>query len=212
MHIALISVHGIPEALFGLGLSHGLTSGILEARGAEADKMAPRLIQIARQLAGKGNGEDKFLRQITMYYDVSAPRYWWSEADTYAVGVVKQSESTMHGLHKLQRFSQAHFAHKIPESMLDALNYLLEEYKTKRDDYALTMLKNALPEGFLQRRIWMVSMAAALGVIRQRWIHRLPEWRVVCRQILADLPDWAKYGIHDIVAQDALMRAGDIDG
>ncbi len=192
MQIALISVHGIPEALFGLGLSHGLTSGIQEARGPEADKAAPRLIQIARQLAGRGGGEDKFLRQITMYYDVKAPRYWWSEADTYSVGVVKQSESTMHGLHKIDRFQQSHFAHKIPESMLESLNALLEEYKQNRDVYALTMLKNALPEGYMQRRIWSLSMAAAVGIVRQRHAHRLPEWHDVCRRISADLPGWAQ--------------------
>ena len=207
MQIDLISIHGVKEALFGLGLSHGLTSGVHPAIGAEADKMMPRLTSIARKLAGKGNGEDKFLRMITMTYDVQAPRYWWSEADTYSVGVVKQSESTMHGLHHIERFTQAHFAHKIPEPMLDSLNVLLEEYKTNRDSYTLVMLKNALPEGFLQRRIWMISMAAAINIVRQRWRHRLPEWQDACRRIVEDLPDFGLVAVHDAAAEIVRMQA-----
>ena len=96
MQVKVLSESGYRYALFGIGLSYGLTSGKTTDQVALGDALLDRLYGIAKKLAHKGNAENKFLRQISVTLDVEAPIYWWKQADTYKVGTTSQSESTMH--------------------------------------------------------------------------------------------------------------------
>lgn len=191
MKTAIISgPHFVTEALFGIGLSYGLTSGIENVKDLERAECYDRIMQIARGLAHKpGGGHNKFLETITLTLDVKAPRYWWQEFDTYRVGVTKQSESTMHTL-LTRPFSIQDF--EIEEELVGSYITVLEgarkayvelqsmckvvDMESQKDEM-LCMIKKILPECYLQRRIVCLNAKALQNMYTQRKDHRLPEWR-----------------------------------
>ena len=120
MIVDVLKVDGIEEALLGMGLSYGLTSNknIIDMEDA---KLAARLTKICAKCAQRGNGEDKFLRMIQIWADVTAPRFWWAEFDTYKVGTVALSESTMHTLGK-RPLTPEDFEWGLPIELIDGLN------------------------------------------------------------------------------------------
>ena len=184
MKIKVLEESGYAYALFGIGLSYGLTSDI-ENSGSIGNEIElyNKLKGVADKLAHKGNGENKFLRQISVWLDITAPRYWWIEFDTYKIGTTAQSESTMHTFHK-KPFTRDMFENE--QFITDLDLEMLESYRTEKavDRY---ILKNRLPESFLQRRIVSCNYAVLQNMIRQRYNHKLPEWRYFCRQILSQV-------------------------
>lgn len=173
-------------AQYGLGLSYGLTSGKnIDDISGELDK---RLASVMDRLAGIGNGEDKFLRQIPVCYNIQAPLYWWSEMDTYKVGTTAQSESTMHSLGSVPKITQDMFERNIPDGILNELNIVLNRYRVSHSDVDFMMLKNILPSGWLQRRMWTANYAVLKNIYRQRKHHRLPEWCQFCETVRKSTP------------------------
>lgn len=133
-------------------------------------------------------GENKFLESIIVYLDITAPRYWWQEFDTYRVGVTKQSESTMHTLTK--RPLQIDDFEFITDEYLVYLNKLIEDYKNADKDTRtekLILLKSSLPEGFLQRRIVCTNYKTLQNIVIQRSNHRLPHWKTFISFLLENL-------------------------
>ena len=92
MKTTILSEYGFHEALLGMGLSYGKTSGVTSLWDIRDDA---GLKERALKLAGLGKGHDKFLRMIVATLDVTAPLYWWKQFDTYKIGTAAQSESTM---------------------------------------------------------------------------------------------------------------------
>ena len=180
MIVDVLKVDGIKEALLGMGLSYGLTSN-KNIICMEDAKLAGRLTKICAKCAQRGNGEDKFLRMIQIWADVTAPRFWWAEFDTYKVGTVALSESTMHTLGK-RPLTPEDFETPIEPGYLDTLNSAL------RSDNAIDFNKGMLPEGFLQRRIVNFNYAVFANMIRQRRNHRLPQWRYFLGNTFYALP------------------------
>jgi len=168
MKIKVLKECGYEEALLGLGLSYGLTDDEVSIGGVLSD----RLIRVSKNLCERDYGHNKFLESIQVWLDVTAPRYWHSEADTYRVGSTKQSQSTMHTLMK-KPFTQEMFEKPIPNSVLMELEQL-------RKDNSFDELKNLLPEGFLQRRIWNVNYKVLRNIIAQRKKHKLQQWQYFC--------------------------------
>jgi len=158
MKVSILQEAGFEKAMFGLALSYGTT--------------VDRAIKVSKNLAFKDHGHNKFLESIDVWLDVTAPRYWWQEADTYRL-TTKQSESTIHSLNK-KKFSQEDFEKPIPEFYLNHLNELL------KDNSNFAQLKNDLPEGYLQRRIWKVSYKTLREILIQRSNHKLAEWKYFC--------------------------------
>lgn len=130
--------------------------------------------------AFKGGGETKFLESIVLWLWIEAPRYWWQEADTYRIST-KQSGSTMHTLAK-RPLTMFDFEAPIDPSYLDYLNRLREQFNRK--EVTIDVFKNALPEGFLQERVWMMSYKTLQNIVAQRSQHRLPQWRWFCSGIV----------------------------
>ena len=180
MRVEVLWEYGYGPALFGLGLSYGLTSDYYFFETEWREQISERLCRVSQRCAKKGNGEEKFLRMIQIWADVTAPRFWWTEFDTYKVGTVALSESTMHTLGKRQ-LTPEDFETPI-EGYLDTLNSAL------RSDNAIDFNKGMLPEGFLQRRIVNFSYAVFANMIRQRRNHRLPQWHYFLNKIYYDLP------------------------
>ena len=181
MIVDVLKVDGIEEALLGMGLSYGLTSD-KKIRCLKDPKLAVRLTKICEKCAQRGNGEDKFLRMIQIWADVTAPRFWWAEFDTYKVGTVALSESTMHTLGK-RPLEMRDFEGGLPIVLLDLLNA-----RTCTPGCTIEAKKELLPESFLQRRIVNFSYAVFANMIRQRRNHRLPQWHYFLNKIYYGLP------------------------
>ena len=181
MKVDVLKVDGIEEALLGMGLSYGLTSN-KNIICMEDQKLAARLTKICAKCAQRGNGEDKFLRMIQIWADVTAPRFWWAEFDTYKVGTVALSESTMHTLGK-RPLAQEDFEGGLPFVLLALLNA-----RTCTPGYTIEAKKELLPESFLQRRIVNFNYAVFANMIRQRRNHRLPQWHYFLNNVYYALP------------------------
>ena len=176
MRVIVLSESGYAEALLGLGLSYGQTSGQTWEEFLADNVMLGKLEQIARKLSAKDSGENKFLESIAVWLDIQAPRFWWQQMATYRIGVSTQSESTMRTL--LRRpFQPNDFEFPLPQETWARLQALV-------DARQLTDLKNELPEGFLQRRIVCASYKSLRHIIGQRHNHRLPQWQVFCRSVV----------------------------
>lgn len=202
----------VTEALFGIGLSFGLTSDMDRVRTLVHTPMYERLIKVARGLAHKQGGHNKFLETIMFTLDVDAPRYWWQEFDTYRVGVTKQSESTMHTMMS-RPFRHEDFQHALPDHILESLNMLQGEFvlaKEKGDEEAMKdyfkTLKNCLPEGFLQRRVVCINAKTLQNMYMQRKNHRLPEWRYFFDSISSYLLSFCGDNVDDPDVDCALAR------
>lgn len=165
MKVKVISEYGKEEAVLGLSLSYNIT----QERAAE----------VCKKLAPKDGGHNKFLESITVYLDVTAARYWWSQFDTYRTGITKQSESTMHTLMK-NKLNENNFEQGTSYDIIDEVNYFIEN---KFFDRA----KRNLPESFLQRRIICTNYKTLRTIIKQRKSHRLKEWKQFCEDVVEQL-------------------------
>ena len=152
MIVLVIEEAGYKEALLGIRLSYN----------SKTENLHPRSILLASQ----DSGHNKFLESIVMWLDITAPRFWWQQFDTYRAGVTKQSQSTMHTLYN-HTFIQDNFETYIPAALLDILN----KYKDQPE------LKGMLPESFLQRRIVCTNYKVIRHIIKQRFTHKLKQWQ-----------------------------------
>lgn len=158
MKIQILKEEGYEEALIGISLSYN----------AKLERMPERAVQLAK-LDG---GHNKFLESICVWLDITAPRYWWQQLDTYRIGVTKQSESTMHTLMKTP-ITKDLFTDKVLPEIVE----LLEGLRIKGE---FDTLKENLPEGFFQRRILCTNYKSLRHMYWQRKSHKLKEWQIFC--------------------------------
>ena len=178
MEVNKLEEWGFEYALYGLSLSYK-DSKISPDEWWTKDKM-DRMLKVSKKLAHRGGGHNKFLESIVVWLDINAPRYWWSEFDTYRVGVTKQSESTMHRLQK-RPVEQEDFQQPIPKEVLGALNEAIA------DGEPVEVIKGLLPEAYLQRRVVCTNYKSLQHIYHQRKDHRLPEWKEFCKEVLDQL-------------------------
>lgn len=184
LEVRILETSTIYPALFGLGLSYGLTDFETTQFG---DDLTQRLISVADRLAGKDGGHNKFLESINVSMLIRAPRYWWQEFDTYRVGVTKQSESTMHTItHRLLDYSDFAGGY-IQKDVLDHLNELITMYREETNltywQTCFNKIKLHLPEGFLQTRCVTLNLKVLRNMWFQRRNHRLHEWSMFFEQV-----------------------------
>lgn len=147
-------------------------------------------LNLMKRLAKAGTDHRKFMRMIVVYVDVTAPLYWWKEADTYKVGTVRNSCSTMHKITEkeftLDDFSHEHLDDYSLKYMIDiirALNVSREMFldtKNKKDWYQLIQL---LPSSYNQRATLMLNYEVLANMYHSRKNHKLDEWREFCKWI-----------------------------
>lgn len=166
MKMEIIEEHGFYPAMKGLSRSF--------------NQPLENMPQVALRLASKDGGHNKFLESMVVWLDIEAPRFWWSEFDTYRAGVTKQSDSTMHTL-KRQPLTQDNFEYFIRHDLLSFLNDLIS------DNSDIEMIKTHLPEGFLQGRTVCLNYKTVRNIILQRHKHRLPQWRQFCEFMIMHL-------------------------
>ncbi len=149
-------------------------------------------LDLARRLAHAGSDHRKFLRQIFVSVDITAPLYWWKEFDTYKVGTVANSCSTMHKIHS-KEFSREDFScdRLTPEALeaLDALISFLEEERKKfvetKDKAPWHNMIQLLPSSFNQMRTVTLNYENLISIYYARKSHKLPEWHTLCDWIMS---------------------------
>lgn len=142
-------------------------------------KIGENDLKLAQALIKAGSSHRKFLRQIFVSVDITAPLYWWKEFDTYKVGTVANSTSTMHKLADTPITIDC-FEHS--ELLKDDLILWLEATRrrfiaTKKKDEWLKLIVN-LPESWLQKRTVTMSYENIYAMLEQRKNHKLTEWSV----------------------------------
>ncbi len=167
MKIQILNESGFNEAMLGISLSYNQPFII------------KKQYDVAKRLCNKDMAHNKFLESMQVWIDITAPRYWWQQFDTYRVGTTKQSGSTMHTIMR-SNLTQNDFAEPIHAETLYRLNHLI----SVKD---FNQLKVELPEGFLQRRIVNTNYKVLRNVILQRKTHRLKEWQIFINNILSQV-------------------------
>ena len=150
-------------------------------------------LTLMKQLVKAGTDHRKFMRFITVTCDITAPLYWWKEADTYKVGTVSNSCSTMHTLPKkeftLDDFSHEHLYNgedkgtaflKDFEYTLAALNAARNLYLQTKDKKYWWQMIQLLPSSYNQRRTLMLNYEVLRNMYHARKNHKLDEWRDFC--------------------------------
>lgn len=178
MQVKVIEEHGYEAALRGMAYSYKDRAIEPEAWWSGQKEKAEKR---AKLLAKKGGGHNKFLESITVWVDIEACRAFWSEFDTYRVGMTKNSESSMHTLQKREP-TAADFEEGTSPFMIEAF---CAAWPTLKSD--VTALKMALPEGFLQRRMVCTNYKVLQNIIWQRTGHRLLWWSVFIDEIMAQV-------------------------
>lgn len=148
-------------------------------------------LNLATRLIKAGTEHRKFLRMIHVQMDVTAPLYWWKEADTYKVGTTANSCSTMHKIaakeFALDDFSHDHLFNdavvyngyvstSVLECVIGALNEFRNLYLETKDKRYWWQMIQLLPSSYNQRRTWDMSMETLLSILHQRKNHKLDEW------------------------------------
>lgn len=146
--------------------------------------------QLMMNLAAGGPVHAKYRRMITVYADIAAPLYWWKEYDTYKVGTVANSCSTMHKIHDrpfvTSDFSCEHLlvqSEKLLQETIDTLNYFRERFVETGDKDYWWQLIQLLPSSYNQKRTIMTNYEVLCNQYFSRRNHKLDEWHDYCRWI-----------------------------
>lgn len=178
-----------------------------DCTGFECFEVGPNDLKLMTTLRNAGTDHRKFMRMITVYLDITAPLYWWKEFDTYKVGTVANSCSTMHKIHA-REFTVDDFSHDHLLSManndagdalflndannirvdgddllgliINVLNYYRGRYiKTKDKRYWWQMIQ-LLPSSYNQKRTVMLNYEVLANIYKSRRHHKLDEWHTLC--------------------------------
>ena len=147
-------------------------------------------LSLARRLAVAGSDHRKFLRQIMVSMDINAPLYWWKEFDTYKVGTVANSCSTMHKI-QAKEFSRDDFScDRLTDNALAVLDNLITFLESERVRFNETKDKAAwhnmiqlLPSSFNQLRTVTLNYEVLINIYYARRHHKLAEWHTLCAAI-----------------------------
>ena len=153
-------------------------------------KMGNNDKDLMKRLAMAGTDHRKFMRMMPVYVRITAPLYWWKEFDTYKVGTVANSCSTMHKIaakeFTVDDFSTEHLisdSNAMMKTTCDLLNQYREKYlKTKDKKYWLQMIQ-LLPSSYNQTRNVMLNYEVLANIYKSRKDHKLDEWRDFCKWI-----------------------------
>lgn len=177
------------------------------AKGCDPDKyhfcVGENDFHLMQVLANSGPDDGKFLRMIHVQLDVTAPLYWWKEADQYKVGTVTDSCSTMHKIHakefELDDFSHEHIINSVGMgaqeievrispmqallTTIECMNSYRKLYLETKDKKYWWQMIQLLPSSYNQRRTWDLNYAVLRNIYHARRNHKLDEWRELCAWI-----------------------------
>ncbi len=147
-------------------------------------------LALAMRLAKAGSDHRKFLRQIIVSMDITAPLYWWKEFDTYKVGTVANSTSTMHKIHAKEFCREDFSCDKMSESALSVLDSVIAFLECEREAFLTTKDKahwhnmiQLLPTSYNQLRTVTLNYEVLINIYHARRYHKLDEWKLLCAEI-----------------------------
>ena len=158
--------------------------------------IGPNDLDLMKRLRNAGADHRKFMRMITVYVDITAPLYWWKEFDTYKVGTVANSCSTMHKI-QAKEFTIDDFSHEhlisdcLLEYVINELNIyrdIYNNYDKQTDEYKFDFSKKdiwwqmiqLLPSSYNQKRTVMLNYEVLANIYKSRKSHKLDEWHTFC--------------------------------
>lgn len=173
--------------------------------GFECFCVGPNDIDLMNRLRNSGTDHRKFMRMITVYVDITAPLYWWKEFDTYKIGTVANSCSTMHKIaakeFTLEDFSHEHLfteenlryeaepdSLKLLNTIINALNAYRLAYLEEGDKSIWWQMIQLLPSSYNQRRTVMLNYEVLTSIYKSRKYHKLDEWSVGFMNWIKSLP------------------------
>ena len=174
--------------------SEGHVCNICQGRGSMSFiEMGPNDLDLMKRLRNAGTDHRKFMRMITVYLDITAPLYWWKEFDTYKVGTVANSCSTMHKIHAKEFTLEDFSCEKLYDPLgdlrpiVDRLNVYRERYLKTKDKNDWWQMIQLLPTSYNQKRTVMLNYEVLANIYKSRRHHRLDEWHTLCDWI-SELP------------------------
>ena len=141
---------------------------------------------LMKNLRNAGTDHRKFMRMITVYLDVTAPLYFWKEFDTYKVGTVANSCSTMHKIHAKEFTLEDFSCEKLYDPLgdlrpiIDRLNVYRERYLKTKDKNDWWQMIQLLPTSYNQKRTVMLNYEVLANIYKSRRNHKLDEWHTFC--------------------------------
>lgn len=174
--------------------SRDIDSGYYPKYSKPETYIGPNDLDLMNRLRNSGTDHRKFMRMITVYLDITAPLYWWKEFDTYKVGTVANSCSTMHKIAEkeftLDDFSHEYLNEKSLYMLNDTIQYLnavREAFIETKDKHYWWQMIQLLPSSYNQRRTIMLNYEVLTNIYKSRRNHKLDEWHTFCDWI-EDLP------------------------
>lgn len=147
-------------------------------------------LKLMQKLSKAGSDHAKFLRMINVTVDITAPLYWWKEYDTYKVGTVANSCSTMHKIHDkeftIEDFSCEHLGDMGKDTLLcviKAMNTARELFVTSKQKWYWYQMIQLLPTSYNQKRTVQLNYQVLKNIYHARKNHKLDEWREFCKWI-----------------------------
>ena len=184
------AVRGMRNPLESWKKSDSTFALIETAEGKYIPDIGKNDLDLMKRLVNAGSDHSKFMRMIIVSCDITAPLYWWKEYDTYKVGTVANSCSTMHKIHS-KEFSLNDFSHEhmseisknIMGVVIRGLNSNRKEYNEGKDKDHWWQMIQLLPTSYNQRRTVMLNYAVLRNMYHARKFHKLDEWVAFCRWV-----------------------------
>ena len=191
LKIENFEVYGIPRSVYSA--RNAFNSWNKSDSDLSTDSLGNADLDLAIRLRNAGTDHRKFMRMITVYLDITAPLYWWKEFDTYKVGTVANSCSTMHKIaakeFTLEDFSCEH----LENSWLAHLKETIRLLNEARDAYNWCntdakkewwwQMIQLLPSSYNQKRTVMLNYEVLANIYKSRRNHKLDEWHTFCEWI-----------------------------
>ena len=155
--------------------------------GIHYPEIGPNDYKLMKRLAKAGSDHRKYLRQIFISMDITAPRFWWAEYDTYKVGTVANSTSTMHKIHA-KEFTRDDFSIEncddetsaVMDNLISTLNIRRNLYNETKDKKYWRQMIEMLPASYNQTRTVTLNYEVAINMYKARRHHKLTEWHTLC--------------------------------
>ena len=152
-------------------------------------------LSLAQRLRKAGSDHRKFLRQVFVSADITAPMYWWKEYDTYKVGTVANSTSTMHKITSAPFDISQFSADKMDSDTLEVMGVIIKKLEELRLKFLETKDKQywydiiqLLPSSYDQMRTCTMNYENLIAIYHSRCNHKLDEWHVFCDEFISGLP------------------------
>lgn len=194
IQISNVSVQNIARAVYSA--RNAMNSWYKSDSDITSNVLGENDLNLAKKLCKAGTDHRKFMRMITVYMDITAPLYWWKEFDTYKIGTVANSCSTMHKIHAkeftMEDFSCEHLIDTcLLESVINELNIyrtIYNNYDKQTEEYKNEFSKKdiwwqiiqLLPSSYNQKRTIMLNYEVLANMYHSRKNHKLDEWREFC--------------------------------